>query len=72
MPRQMDHGHLLDPDRQCEAKVKKSYRRCKKPAIVERHFCAYHSGFAGPRFDPFREIGGEDSERSNSGHEGPS
>ena len=72
MPPQMDHGHPVDPDRRCEARVKKSYRLCKKPAVVESHFCAYHSGFAGPRFDPFREIGEEDSERSNPCHEGPS
>ena len=72
MPRQMDHRHPVDPYRQCEAKVKKSYRRCKEPAIVESHFCAYHSGLAGPRFDPFREIGEEDLERLNPDHEGPS
>src|SRR5918992_1360875 len=52
---QMDHGYKVDPDRQCEAKIKNTYLRCKKPAIVDRHFCAYHSGLAGPRFDPFRE-----------------
>jgi len=52
MPQPMDHYHPVDPERQCEGKVKNSYRRCKKPAIVDRHFCAYHSGLAGPRFDP--------------------
>jgi hypothetical protein len=56
MPQPMDHGHPVDPERKCEGKVKNSYRRCKKPAIVDRHFCAYHSGLAGPRFDPMRGI----------------
>ena len=65
MPQPMDHGYLVDPQRQCEGNVKTSYRRCKKPAIVDRHFCAYHSGLAGPRFDPFREIGKEAPQPSN-------
>ncbi len=43
-----------------EAKVKDSYHQCKSPTIVDRHFCAYHSGLAGPRFDPFRDIGEEE------------
>ncbi len=56
MLRQLDHGHPIDPERQCEAKVKGTHHRCKKPAIVDRHFCAYHNGHAGPKFDPFRGI----------------
>ena len=56
MPQAMDHGYPVDAARQCEAKEKNSYRRCKKLALVDKHFCAYHSGLAGPRFDPFREI----------------
>ena len=63
MPRQMDHGYRVDPEQQCEAKVKNSCRRCKKPALVDRHFCAYHGWLAAPRFDPFREIVEEDLER---------
>jgi hypothetical protein len=65
MHQPMDHGYLVDPRRPCEAKVKGSYRWCKKPAIVDRHFCAYHSGLAGPRFDPFRKIGLECTEQSS-------
>ena len=57
----LDHGYPIDPDRQCEAKVKGTHHRCKKPPIVDRHFCAYHSGLAGPRFDPFRDIEEEEA-----------
>ena len=67
MPRPMDHGYPVDLERQCEAKVKNSYRRCKKPALVDRHFCAYHGGLAEPRFDPFREIVEEDLARYSLG-----
>ena len=67
MPRPIDHGYLVDSERQCEAKVKNSYRRCKKPALVDRHFCAYHGGLAEPRFDPFREIVEEDLARYSLG-----
>jgi len=72
MPHPMDHGYPIEPKHQCEAKVKNSYRRCKKPAIVDSHFCAYHSGVAGPRFDPFREVGEEALEGSEvaEGNEG--
>jgi hypothetical protein len=56
----LDHGYPVDADRQCEAKVKDSHHQCKSPTIVDRHFCAYHSGLAGPRFDPFRDIGEEE------------
>ena len=56
MPQLMDHGRPVDPERQCEARVKGSYHRRKKPAIVDRHFCAYHSGLAGPRFDALRDV----------------
>lgn len=56
MPQPMDHGHPVDLERQCEATVRGSYHRCKKPAIVDRHFCAYHSGVAEPRLDPLRDI----------------
>ena len=59
----MDHGYPVDPKRQCEAKVKGTHHQCKNPAIVDRHFCAYHNGLAGPRFDPFRDIG-EEEERA--------
>ncbi len=59
MPQPMDHGHPVDLERQCEAKVRNSHHRCKKPATVDRHFCAYHSGLAGPRFDPMRDINHE-------------
>ncbi len=55
-----DHGYPVDPERQCEAKVKDTHHRCKSPTIMDRHFCAYHSGLAGPRFDPFRDIGQEE------------
>ena len=48
--------------RQCEAKVKGTHHQCKNPAIVDRHFCAYHNDLAGPRFDPFRDIGEEEEE----------
>ena len=67
MPRPMDHGYPVDLERQCEAKVKNSYRRCKKPALVDRHFCAYPGGLAEPRFDPFREIVEEDLARYSLG-----
>jgi hypothetical protein len=56
----LDHGYPVDAKRQCQAKVKNSHHRCKNPAIVDRHFCAYHSGLAGPRFDPFRGTGEEE------------
>lgn len=62
MAQAIDQGYPVDPERQCEAKVKNTYRRCKKPAIVGRHFCGYHSGFASPRFDPFREAADEEPE----------
>ena len=56
----LDHGYPVDPDRQCGAKVKGTHHRCKRPTVVDRHFCAYHSGLGGPRFDPFRDIGEEE------------
>ena len=61
-PRTLDHGYRIDPDRQCAARVKGTHHRCKKPAVVDRHSCAYHSGIAGPRIGPLREMIEEDLE----------
>ena len=60
MIKTLDPEYPVDPKRQCEAKVKGTHHQCKKPAIMDRHFCAYHSGLAGPRFDPFHDIGKEE------------
>jgi len=55
MPRPMDHGYPVNLERQCEAKVKNSYRRCKKPTLVGRHFAPITVGLPLTSLDFFKQ-----------------